>query len=61
MCLLDQSSSRHGIATIEVSGSTAAPTAAPKAQPAATPGDQVVPAKPQAVNQRQQPQATCTS
>lgn len=41
---------RQGIAlaTIEVSGSTAAPTAAPKAQPAATPATQAVPAKPQA-------------
>lgn len=36
------------LATIEVSGSTAAPTAAPKAQPAATPATQAVPAKPQA-------------
>lgn len=37
------------LATIEVSGSTAALTAAPKAQPAATPATQAVPAKPQAV------------
>jgi pyruvate dehydrogenase E2 component (dihydrolipoamide acetyltransferase) len=36
------------LATIEVSGSTAAPTAAPKAQPAATPATQAAPAKPQA-------------
>ncbi|MCH7332223.1 2-oxo acid dehydrogenase subunit E2 [Acinetobacter modestus] len=42
---------RQGIAlaTIEVSGSTAAPAAAPKAQPAATPATQAAPAKPQAL------------
>ncbi|WP_336938461.1 2-oxo acid dehydrogenase subunit E2 [Acinetobacter modestus] len=37
------------LATIEVSGSTAAPTAAPKAQSAATPATQAAPAKPQTV------------